>query len=178
LPSKTIAHDTPLHKLFGTHPNYNSLKVFGWACWPNLHPYNPKKLDFRTKQCIFLGYSSSHKGYKYFDHTTGRIYISRDVVFDEQNFPFVKSPSNSVKNTQNSHHPVILPILAKTNQYTENSLIQSLSEPVDENANMEGLQTNPDANVQVDSSPVTGLNSIEDVERKQSSHSNQHISID
>jgi hypothetical protein len=100
------------------------------------------------------------------------IYISRDVVFDEQNFPFVKSPSNSVQNTHNSHHPIILPILAKANQYIENSLIQGLSEPVVENAHMEGLQTNPDANVQVDSSPMTGLNSTEDVEGEQSSHSN------
>jgi hypothetical protein len=38
--------------------------------------------------CVFLGYSAMHKGYKCLDHRTGRIYISRDVIFDEAVFPF------------------------------------------------------------------------------------------
>jgi hypothetical protein len=29
-----------------------------------------------------------HKGYKCLEPKTGRVYISRDVVFDEQIFPF------------------------------------------------------------------------------------------
>jgi hypothetical protein len=36
----------------------------------------------------FFGYSPLHKGYKSLDRTTGRIYISRDVIFDESVFPF------------------------------------------------------------------------------------------
>jgi hypothetical protein len=45
-PSKTIAHDTPLHKLTGATPDYSSLRIFGCACWPNLRPYNQHKLQF------------------------------------------------------------------------------------------------------------------------------------
>jgi len=37
---------------------------------------------------VFLGYSDSHKGFKCLDPSEGRIYISRDIVFDEQVFPF------------------------------------------------------------------------------------------
>jgi transposase InsO family protein len=88
MPTRTIQSDTPIHRLFGTKPDYSILRVFGCACWPNLRPYNSRKLTFRTRQCVFLGYNSSHKGYKCFDRTTGRVYISRDVNFDENVFPF------------------------------------------------------------------------------------------
>jgi hypothetical protein len=56
---------------------------------------------------MHLGYSNMHKGFKCLDISTGRIYISRDVVFDEHVFPFVHmcrtcssdsdSPSNAGK---------------------------------------------------------------------------------
>jgi hypothetical protein len=88
LPSKVINNDTPVHRLLGTHPNYSSLRVFGCACWPNLRPYNKRKLAFRSTQCVFLGYSPRHKGVKCLEVSTGRVYISRDVVFDETVFPF------------------------------------------------------------------------------------------
>ena len=87
-PSRVIDFSTPLYRLFHDKPNYSFLRVFGCACWPNLRPYNKHKLQFRSKQCAFLGYSNLHKGYKCLDISTGRVYISRDVVFDESIFPF------------------------------------------------------------------------------------------
>lgn len=63
------------------------MKTFGCACYPCLRPYNQHKLQFHTTKCVFLGYSGSHKGYKCLS-STGRIFVSRHVVFNEQNFPF------------------------------------------------------------------------------------------
>jgi hypothetical protein len=37
---------------------------------------------------VFLGYSSRNKGFKCLEPSTGRVYISRDVIFDESVFPF------------------------------------------------------------------------------------------
>lgn len=75
-------------------PNYHMLKSVGCACWPLLHPYNARKLSFRSKECVFIGYSGHHKGYKCLDVATGQVYISRDVIFDEQSFPFSRLDSS------------------------------------------------------------------------------------
>lgn len=87
-PSRVINHETPLERLFKMQVDYSSLIIFGCACWPNLRPYNAHKLAFCSKQCAFLGYSNLHKGFKCLDIASGRVYRSRDVVFDENIFPF------------------------------------------------------------------------------------------
>src|SRR4051812_45289687 len=94
-PSRVIKNQSPLERLFGTKPNYTFLRIFGCAVWPNLRPFNKHKLEFRSKQCAFLGYSILHKGYKCLDISSGRVYISRDVVFDEHVFPFASLHSNA-----------------------------------------------------------------------------------
>ena len=88
VPSKVINYQTPVERLFSTKPDYSFLRIFRCACWPHLRPYNSRKLEFRSKQCTFLGYSPQHKGNKCLEISTGRVYISRDVVFDESVFPF------------------------------------------------------------------------------------------
>jgi histone deacetylase 1/2 len=93
LPSRVINMQTPLERLLGETPDYTFFKVFGCACWPHLRPYNERKLEFRSKQCVFLGYSSLHKGYKCLHIPTNRVYISRDVMFDENVFPLSQNSS-------------------------------------------------------------------------------------
>jgi hypothetical protein len=95
LPSKVIHDSTPLERLFDQKPDYSFLRVFGYACWPHLRPYNSRKLQFISKQCVFLGYSSMHKGCKCLEVSTDRVYISRDVTFAEEVFPFSELNSNA-----------------------------------------------------------------------------------
>jgi histone deacetylase 1/2 len=95
VPSKVINNTSPVECLLETKPDYKSLRVFGCACWPNLRPYNSRKLAFRSKQYVFLGYSPRHKGVKCLEISTGRVYISRDVVFDENVFPFASLHPNA-----------------------------------------------------------------------------------
>jgi hypothetical protein len=59
------------------------------------------KFSLRSKQCVFLGYSSHHKGYKCYHQDSGRMFISRDVVFLESVFPFSKSTSQSAVSSSN-----------------------------------------------------------------------------
>jgi hypothetical protein len=95
LPSRVINFSTPLQKLTGAKPDFSMIKTFGAACWPNLRPYNAHKLNFRTKQFVFIGYNELHKGYKCLHIPTSCVYISRDVVFDETIFPFSNLPEHT-----------------------------------------------------------------------------------
>jgi hypothetical protein len=93
--SKILDFSTPLERLFNKKKVYYLfLKTFGCACWSNLRPYNDHKLAFRSKCCVFLGYSFMHKGYKCLKVYSGRVYISRDVIFDEKIFSFTELHSN------------------------------------------------------------------------------------
>ena len=64
------------------------LKTFGCACFPLLRPYHTHELNFCSQECVFLGYSSSHKGYNCLS-SIGRIYSSKDVLFNELRFPYL-----------------------------------------------------------------------------------------
>jgi histone deacetylase 1/2 len=91
LPRKVIYGHTPLERLFHQAPDYLILLTFGCSCWSNLCPYDSRKLQFCSKQCVFLGYSNMHKWFKCLHVSKGRIYISRDVVFDKNVYPLLNS---------------------------------------------------------------------------------------
>jgi hypothetical protein len=55
--------------------------------FPNLRPYNKHKLQLRSTECVYLGISPQHKGHMCFSPSS-RIFISKDVIFNESEFPF------------------------------------------------------------------------------------------
>lgn len=46
------------------------------------------KLEDRSKPCVFIGYSLTQSAYLCLDPTTGRMYTSHHVQFDEYAYPF------------------------------------------------------------------------------------------
>jgi hypothetical protein len=83
---------SPYFTLHGVTPSYEHLRVFGCACYPNLSTVAAHKLAPRSTRCIFLGYSTNHKGYRCLDLTTNNIVVSQHVVFDEADFPSLPRP--------------------------------------------------------------------------------------
>lgn len=59
--------------------------------YPYLRDFNKNKFDFHTSKCIFIGYSSTYIGYKYLT-SSGKVYILKHVVFDENLFPYSTNP--------------------------------------------------------------------------------------
>ncbi|RVW60938.1 Retrovirus-related Pol polyprotein from transposon RE1 [Vitis vinifera] len=98
MPSKVLEYDSPYFTLFRRHPNYKSLRVFGCLYYPFIRPYNTHKLQHRSVQCLFLGYSLNYKGFLCLDYATGRVYITPHVVFDESTFPLAQSKFSSSSN--------------------------------------------------------------------------------
>ena len=110
MPSKVLNNASPFLTLFQKLPDYKSLRVFGCLCYPFIRPYNNHKLQYRSVQCIFLGYTLSNKGYLYLNYLIGRVYITPHVVFDETQFPFTtKSPPSQPDDTPSAILPPAIP---------------------------------------------------------------------
>jgi hypothetical protein len=105
LPSTPTGINSPFQIMFHQEPYYKFLRVLGCQCFLLLRPYNDHKLQSRSISCVFLGYSTLHKGYRCLDLTNHRLYISRHVQFNELNFSFAEM-SNSPS--------VVLPTLTST----------------------------------------------------------------
>jgi len=90
MPTPVLNNKTPFECLLKSTPDYAFLRTFGCLCFPFLRPYNAHKLDFRSTPCVFLGYSTSHVGYRCLDLSSKRIYLARHVRFHENVFPLDK----------------------------------------------------------------------------------------
>ena len=88
LPTFVPSFQSPWYKLHFSPPDLSQLRVFGCACYPHLRSYTTHKLESRTKECIFLGYPSTSKGYLCPDLQTKQLYTSRHVLFNKSKFPF------------------------------------------------------------------------------------------
>ena len=74
---------TPFEVWYGYKPSLNFLKVFGCLCFTLVPQVKRDKLDKKALPGIFVGYSLVSKAYKIFQPQTGKIVISRDVQFLE-----------------------------------------------------------------------------------------------
>jgi len=77
---------SPYELLYKNKPDYQALRTFGCACFPTLRDYAQQKFDPKSLKCVFLGYNEKYKDYSCLLPTTGRVFISRHVIFDDQSF--------------------------------------------------------------------------------------------
>lgn len=78
-PSKAIQCLTPYEHLHRRCPSLHHLHVFGFVCYPNLLSTACRKLSPRSTTCVFLGYPSSHKGYRGYDASSQRVILCREM---------------------------------------------------------------------------------------------------
>lgn len=95
LPTPVLKNKTPYKMLYEKLPDYTQLRVFGslvHVCTPS---HNRAKFDPRSVKCVFLGFPTATKGYIVTELHSGKICVSRDVVFSEHLFPFQDTTSAS-----------------------------------------------------------------------------------
>lgn len=131
LPSKSLHNLSLLQQLFNCVPDYNFLKAYGCACYPWLRPYTSNKFEFCSCRCIFIGYGIQHKGYRCLDLSTGKVYISRHVTFDENTFPLKSHPSHPIPDFvyASPHSPSFLPLPPLPTQHPTSTLHHPNSSP-------------------------------------------------
>lgn len=99
LSSSPLLNKTTFEMLQNRKLDYEDSHSFVCVVFPCLTPYNSQNLQFHSQKCLFVGYSKSKKGYKCLSQN-GRLYLSRHVIFNHYDFPYLNPFSD--KSYQNS----------------------------------------------------------------------------
>ena len=77
---------TPYERWYGKKPDVSNLRVFGCTAYGHVPDSLRQKLDQKAVKMRFVGYSLTQKGYRLYDDNKRKIFICRDVIFNETDF--------------------------------------------------------------------------------------------
>ena len=75
---------TPYEAWKGVKPSIAHLKVFGCIAYALTNSSHLKKLDDKSKKCIFVGYCTETKAYKLYNPNSNKVIIRGNVTFDKE----------------------------------------------------------------------------------------------
>jgi hypothetical protein len=88
LPTPLLNLKCPNEILHKEPPSLVHLKVFGCLSYATPLQAHRTKFDSRSRKAIFLGYKDCTKGYILYDLNSHEIFVPRNVIFYENDFPF------------------------------------------------------------------------------------------
>jgi hypothetical protein len=74
---------TPWEVYYDRTPDMSHLRVFGCKAFVLVPKCQRQKLDPKSQEGVFVGYDGQSKAYRVVLNDTGKVVVSRDVVFDE-----------------------------------------------------------------------------------------------
>lgn len=94
-PTSALGDMTPEEKWSGRKPDLSHLHTFGYIAYSLLPDQKRRKLDAKSQKYIFVGYSTTSKGFRLSDpHDPKRVITSRNVAFLEERFSSNNNNSN------------------------------------------------------------------------------------
>jgi len=93
LPSTALHNKSPFEVFHGVKGSLTHLRTMGCLCYAKCLPPGDK-FEAKAVPAVHMGYSDVTKGYVLYNLLTHSFFISRDVSFREDSFPF-QTPSSS-----------------------------------------------------------------------------------
>ena len=89
--STLLLHDkSPYQMVYNEIPNLSHIKKIGCLDFSTTSSVQRIKLSSRARKCVFLGYKYGVKSFTLFYMNRKNIFVTRDVIFYENHFPFYK----------------------------------------------------------------------------------------
>lgn len=85
-PTLAVQNLTPDETWSGEKPDAGHFRIFGCISYADILDEKGKKLNNKSEKCIFLGVGKNIKAYKLYNPRTKKTVISKEVVFDEEEF--------------------------------------------------------------------------------------------
>ncbi|GLJ22727.1 hypothetical protein SUGI_0428190 [Cryptomeria japonica] len=82
-PTSTLVDKTPMEAWSRKKPSLRHIHVFGLEAYAHVPKVSRSKLDNKAVKCIFIGYGIGVKGYKLWNHVTGKVVYNRSIIFHE-----------------------------------------------------------------------------------------------
>ncbi|XP_019157450.1 PREDICTED: uncharacterized protein LOC109154018 [Ipomoea nil] len=150
LPTTALDGKIPFEVMFGKPVDYNQLRTFGCLCFGATIKQGRNKLQPRAKKCVFIGFPANVKGYILYDMTDKSIFISRDVHFHEQTYPFkILNPEGPGIDTATRFNPP-LPLVPITADVPASTPTHTLTEVVVGNENNGSISIGNNDNFEIE----------------------------
>ncbi|RDX95429.1 hypothetical protein CR513_22046, partial [Mucuna pruriens] len=79
-----VKGQTPQEAWSGVKPKVDHLRVFGCIAYAHVPNQGRSKIDDKSVKHVFIGYDANSKGYKLYNPNNGKMIISKDVEFNEE----------------------------------------------------------------------------------------------
>lgn len=93
-PTLALPNITPFEAWHGRKPDLSMLCTFSYKAYIHRQRDQRSGLQLQTGECIYLGFESDYKGWRCYDPETKKITISRDIIFDKNDFPGLSSATS------------------------------------------------------------------------------------
>ncbi|WZZ61068.1 hypothetical protein YC2023_061175 [Brassica napus] len=87
-PTKLLNGRTPFELVYKRPPPMSHLRVFGCLCYVHNQKHGGDKFEERGTRSVSVGYPFNNKGWRVYNLDISKVSVSRDVVFNESEYPF------------------------------------------------------------------------------------------